>query len=140
MSNSKHTKYSNEDGSGGYNDLAVTGTTDVVVLQAQLPDYYSNIYLDTLFLYFTTLSAATQFTITLSSDSAGDELIVPTFTTGAGGVPALSTGITTAADGTVIVKLSSLVPRIGSLSSIYLNISSDGTATLAKAYISAEVF
>jgi hypothetical protein len=134
-----YTQYNNQDGTGGFNDLAVSTSADVLAITGKLPDAYAAIILDTLYLYFTTLSSATFFTIKISRDAAGDELLAPAFTTGVNGVPALSTGETTATDGTVIVKLCSSIPKMPTaLTSLYITIESDGTATLTEAYLSAQ--
>lgn len=84
------------------------------------------IYLGTLWLYVTTIAAATALNVKLSRDANGDELITPPYTTD------LNAGETTATDGTAIVDLSG-IPFYGS-DTYYVWVSTDaGTATLTEA-------
>lgn len=131
-------------GSDSFNSLAVSTTADSVALLCGLPTHFGGIILDTLYMYGSSLASVTQLTITIFRDASLDEVIVPTFTVGAGAddVGPIIAGVTTATDASVVVRLNIAIPKMEvDLSTLRIRVASDaGTMTLAKVFISGQLY
>lgn len=82
-----------------------------------------------IYLYVTTISSATALTVGISRDAGGDEWLMPPTAVD------LSTGVTTATDGSAVIEMALDRPALSS-TSVYLWAKTDtGTCTLVEAHL-----